>query len=109
MSDFAVGGVVLIEAVVRGCARASDGELWVDFWGEGWYVPITSIVENKGQPEPDEPTRYGALVEDKDGDVWVRDGYGGWCMVGSSSTPTTWVAFTSQYNPVTVVFGGVAE
>ena len=111
MSDFAVGDVVLIEAVVRGYARSLDGELWAEISGEGRWVPIASIVENKGQPEPDEPTRYGALVEDKDGDVWVRDTQGGWVFVGTGTQShiQTWTHVLTNYGPVTVRFEGVAE
>ena len=110
MGDFAVGDVVLIEAVVRGCTRCY-GDLWVEISGEGRWVPIASIVENKGQPEPDEPTRYGAVVEDKDGDVWVRDTQGAWVFVenGIQSRTQTWTHVLTNYGPVTVRFEGIAE
>ena len=113
MIDFVVGDVVLIEAVVLDDTPTFPGELWVDFLGEGRWVPIASIVENKGQSEPDEPTRYGALVKDRGGDVWVRDSYGGWILVDGSYNqhPVTWtyVLTKYRYGTVTVLFNGVAE
>ena len=111
MIDFVVGDVVLIEAVVLDDTPTFPGELWVDFLGEGRWVPIASIVENKGQPEPDEPTYYGALVEDKDGDVWVRDAQGAWVFVenGIQSRTQTWTHVLTNYGPVTVRFEGIAE
>ena len=111
MGDFAVGDVVLVEAVVLDDTPTRSDELWVDVLGEGRYVPVASIVENKGQPEPDEPTRYGALVEDNDGDVWVRDTQGGWVFVGTGTQlhTQTWTHVLTDYGPVTVRFEGIAE
>lgn len=58
------------------------------------------------KPAPEEPEGLGAVVEDRDGDLWVHT-EGGWIL--AEDDPSSWSYILSEYSPVTVKSNGYTQ
>lgn len=58
------------------------------------------------KPAPVEPKGLGAVVEDRDGDLWVHT-EGGWIL--GEDDPASWSYTLSHYTPLTVKSDGYTQ
>lgn len=105
MKKFEVGDEVLVKAVVKRAEPDDEGDVLLMFLYSGAettheYIGFAEIVQNNGQPNPEEPMGLGAVVDVMSTDVpedngkWVRaDIYPmhPWTLVGADEPVScTW-------------------
>lgn len=67
------------------------------------------LIEEVLNARPTEPIGTAAVVQDRDGDVWVRLDDGMFYLSGDLYTDLSWERLSGDYGPVTVAFEGVTR
>lgn len=114
-SEIKVGDLIEVEETPEGGSGATLIRRDVVTGVEGGGVTTTAYTFSRyydkqvnrvyyrlPKPAPEEPKALGAVVEDSDGDWWVR-GSGVWHLDGAVSN---WLSLLENYGPVTVKHDG---
>lgn len=108
---FRVGQTVRVEDVHEGVVtRVRQDGIYVDNLGRLFRPApgMTRTITILSEPKPDEPTMLGAVVRDRDGNVWVLVRYMDGRHLWHSVATGYWMAW-KNVDAVEVLFPGVEE